>query len=53
MSQPAEHPARERATRVVAVISLAFSVFYIAWRWGWTINTEALWYSVPLALAET
>ena len=23
------------------------------WRWGWTLNTDALWFSVPLALAET
>lgn len=44
---------RERLIRVVAVTSLAFSTFYIVWRWGWTINTEALWYSVPLAVAET
>jgi cellulose synthase (UDP-forming) len=44
---------RERLTRVVAATSLAFSTGYIVWRWGWTLNTDALWFSVPLALAET
>lgn len=44
---------REQLTRVVAAFTLAYSLFYIAWRWGWTLNTEALWFSVPLALAET
>ena len=43
----------ERLVRVVAATSLAFSCAYIVWRWGWTLNTDALWYSVPLALAET
>jgi cellulose synthase (UDP-forming) len=45
--------ARERLTRVVAATSVAFSLAYIVWRWGWTLNTDALWFSVPLAIAET
>lgn len=44
---------RERLVRTVAAVSLAFSLVYIVWRWGWTLNTEALWFSVPLAIAET
>jgi cellulose synthase (UDP-forming) len=32
---------------------LAYTTFYIAWRWLFTLNTAALWFSVPLALAET
>src|SRR5687767_11727451 len=48
-----ERVTHERMIRIVAAVSLAFSVFYIVWRWGWTLNTEALWFSVPLLLAET
>ena len=43
----------ERLIRAVAALSLAFSLVYIVWRWGWTLNTEALWFSVPFAIAET
>ena len=34
--------SREGLIRVVAAVSLAFSLVYIVWRWGWTLNTEAL-----------
>ena len=53
MSHVVQVEGRERLTRAVAAISLGFSVVYIVWRWGWTLNTEALWFSVPLAIAET
>src|SRR4051812_21924594 len=53
MTQSAQGGGRERLTRAVAAISLAVSLVYIVWRWGWTLNTDALWFSVPLALAET
>jgi cellulose synthase (UDP-forming) len=53
MSHAAHGDRRERLTRAVAALSLALSLVYITWRWGWTLNTEALWFSVPLALAET
>ncbi len=44
---------RERLTRGIAALSLALSLAYIVWRWGWTLDTNALWLSVPLALAES
>jgi cellulose synthase (UDP-forming) len=43
----------ERLTRFIAATSLAVSSAYIVWRWGWTLNLDALWFSIPLALAET
>ena len=43
----------ERLTHAVALLMLAYTTFYIAWRWFFTLNTAALWFSVPLALAET
>jgi cellulose synthase (UDP-forming) len=53
MSQAGPDSGRERLTRVVAAVSLVLSLAYLIWRWGWTLNTDALWFSVPLALAET
>ena len=53
MKQAVQHARRERVTRIVAATSVAFSLAYIVWRWGWTLNPDALWFSVPLAIAET
>ncbi|MDB4881018.1 MAG: restriction endonuclease, partial [Gemmatimonadetes bacterium] len=53
MSQVVQDDGRERLTRIVAVASLVASFTYIAWRWGWTLDREALWFSVPLLIAET
>ncbi|MDB4951014.1 MAG: cellulose synthase [Gemmatimonadetes bacterium] len=50
---PRLSPWQERAVRAVAVVTLAYWTYYIAWRWTSTLNTHALWFSIPLALAET
>lgn len=34
-------------------LTLGFGAAYIFWRWTGSLNREALWLSVPLALAET
>ncbi|HEY0015451.1 MAG TPA: glycosyltransferase [Longimicrobium sp.] len=44
---------QERGIRAIAVVTLAYWTYYIIWRWGWTLNPDALWFSIPLALAET
>ncbi|HST57403.1 MAG TPA: glycosyltransferase [Longimicrobium sp.] len=44
---------KERLIRAIAVVTLAYWTYYIIWRWGWTLNPDALWFSIPLALAET
>jgi cellulose synthase (UDP-forming) len=44
---------KERVIRAIAVVTLAYWTYYIIWRWGWTLNPDALWFSIPLALAET
>jgi len=36
-----------------AVTSLTFGVWYIGWRWLYSINFDALWLSLPLVAAET
>jgi cellulose synthase (UDP-forming) len=44
---------RELVWHFLATISLTLGAWYIVWRWGWSLNTDALWFAVPLALAET
>ena len=52
MSRVVEDEKRERVMRVVAVASLLTSSIYLGWRWAWTLDPSALWFSVPLVLAE-
>jgi cellulose synthase (UDP-forming) len=46
-------PARERLWQLLAGISLGLGAWYIAWRWTGSLNSQALWFAIPLALAET
>jgi cellulose synthase (UDP-forming) len=46
-------PTREAAFHFLAIISLMLGAWYIVWRWGWSLNTNALWFAVPLVVAET
>jgi cellulose synthase (UDP-forming) len=46
-------PARETVFHFIAVISLMLGAWYITWRWGWSLNTHALWFALPLVTAET
>ncbi|CCA92656.1 putative glycosyl transferase [Novosphingobium sp. PP1Y] len=39
--------------QVLAVCSLIAGAFYIAWRWTSSLNMDALWFAIPMALAET
>lgn len=42
-----------RLWQVLAVAGLVLGANYIRWRWMESLNMDALWYAVPLALAET
>lgn len=44
---------RETIWQFLAVLNICMGTFYIYWRWTSSLNMEALWMSVPLALAET
>lgn len=44
---------KEWLIRAIAVVTLAYWTYYIVWRWGWTLNWHAAWFSVPLVMAET
>lgn len=37
----------------LATCSLVFGTWYLWWRWTSSLNTEALWFSLPLVIAET
>lgn len=41
------------AWQFLLTMSLVFGVWYIHWRWTASLNFEALWFALPLVLAET
>ncbi len=45
--------ARELLWQFLAALSLGLGAWYIAWRWGGSLNRQALWFAIPLVLAET
>jgi len=51
---PIPHSAlRETLWQFLATMSLVFGGWYIVWRWGWSLNYGALWFALPLVIAET
>ena len=44
---------RELAWQFLAVVSLVLGANYIRWRWADSLNYDALWFAIPLAVAET
>jgi len=51
---PLEHNEyRELLWQFFAVMALTVGAWYIYWRWTASLNFDALWYAVPLVLAET
>jgi cellulose synthase (UDP-forming) len=51
---PLDHSAaRELLWQYLATLCLALGGAYIVWRWTRSLNYDALWFAVPLAVAET
>ena len=46
-------PTIELLWQFLAVIALVLGANYIRWRWMESLNVDALWFAIPLALAET
>lgn len=46
-------PWHETLWQFLCVASLVFGTWYIGWRWLYSINYDALWFSIPLLIAET
>ncbi|HZY20259.1 MAG TPA: glycosyltransferase [Ramlibacter sp.] len=52
--EPVPHsPARELLWQFLVIIALVLGANYIRWRWTSSLNWEALWFAIPLAVAET
>jgi cellulose synthase (UDP-forming) len=52
--EPVPHnPKIELVWQFLVVVALVFGASYIYWRWSVSLNYDALWFAVPLALAET
>jgi len=45
--------ARELLWQFLAALSLGLGASYIFWRWTASLNHDALWFAIPLAVAET
>ncbi|MCE9539936.1 MAG: cellulose synthase, partial [Bacteroidetes bacterium] len=35
------------------IITVTLGIAYLHWRWRYSLNTEALWFALPLVLAES
>ena len=44
---------RESLWQFLATVALVVGGWYIWWRWAHSLNPEAMWFALPLALAET
>ena len=44
---------RELLWQFLAIVALVLGANYIRWRWLHSLNREALWFAIPLAVAET
>ena len=49
---PPETPARKRLIRTVALLALAASALYLAWRFAFTLNLDAWYLAVPMVVLE-
>lgn len=45
--------SRELLWQFLATLNLTFGGWYIIWRWTSSLNLDALWFAVPVVLAET
>ncbi len=46
-------PIREALWQFLATLALAIGAWYIYWRWTASLNMDALWFAIPLVVAET
>lgn len=46
-------PARQALWQALAIAALVTGLWYLHWRWTQSLNMQALWFALPLVLAET
>lgn len=44
---------RLRVFRIIALADLTLGLYYVVWRYTASLNMRALWFAIPLVLAET
>ncbi|HET6245061.1 MAG: glycosyltransferase [Bacteroidetes bacterium] len=44
---------RARLFQVAGILAIIAGLIYLYWRWAFSLNFDALWFSLPLAIAET
>ena len=49
----ADNPFRTLLFQLFALLTLFLGVSYLHWRWKFSLNENALWFAIPLVLAET
>jgi len=47
------HRLRTKVFRIIALANVILAFYYIVWRYTSSLNTHALWFAIPLVLAET
>lgn len=45
--------ATELVWQFLAIVALVLGAWYLEWRWTSSLNWHAMWFSLPLAIAET
>ncbi|MEF1228823.1 cellulose synthase, partial [Vibrio fortis] len=52
--EPVPHSIpRELLYQYLATCNLTLGIWYLGWRWMYALNYDALWFSLPLAFAES
>ncbi len=46
-------PTVEFIWQLFAICTIALGVRYLLWRWFYSLNTDVLWFSIPVVVAET
>ncbi len=44
---------REMLWQFLATLTLVIGAWYLLWRWQYSLNPDALWFALPLVIAET
>ncbi|QBY01238.1 glycosyltransferase [Rhodophyticola sp. CCM32] len=44
---------REMLWQFLATLTLVIGAWYLAWRWQYSLNPDAMWFALPLVTAET
>ncbi len=44
---------REMLWQILATVAVAVGAWYLYWRWSQSLNMDALWFAIPLVVAET